>query len=970
MPRSAPLLIASTAALALAADPVLGQAIVRDTASAVVETLPAPPAGSTDEVVVTGSRIARSELTSSTPISIISFDEIRNTGQGNIQDVVNELPSVGTPNISRSNSNFLTSGNGSATLNLRNLGQNRTLTLINGRRSVGVPGTSAIDVNNIPTDLIDRVEILTGGASAIYGSDAVAGVVNFILKNSFNGLRIRAQTTVSDKGDAARHTVSLTGGQSFANDHGHIIANFTFDDDQGLEAANRVFSAHDITKSSATPQGVFSLSPDFPVGTGQTFTFDKNNSLKAYQGAAVDGFDRNQLRYLAVPVRRLQGAALSNLEILDGLKLYAEGEFTHTDSASSLEPSPVASSGAGSVTNFDGSVFAGIPITNPYLPVQIRDAMQAAGVTTLQFRRRSNDIFSRSNNDRRTYWRGVGGVKGEIGDWRLDVSYEHSENRELTTTQAISAAAYGAALNAVRDASGNIVCADAAARAGGCVPINIFGLATVVPAAAAYLQKYVGPTNAASELVQGASLAFAERVHAREDDAIANINGKLFKLPGGPATVAIGAEYRREHSADVVDPYTAAGVTLGNQLGSTIGSFDVKEEYVEAVLPLLKGMRLIHDMTIEGAFRHADYSTAGGVNSWKVGGEYSPVSNLRLRGVYAQATRAPTIFELFQNQSQTFYGAIADPCDQGRGKGDQATDLRLLPAACNSIPGVAATVARTGAFKYTTAQQQVVDGLTGGNTTLRPETARTITAGMVLTPQLLPGFSLTADYYHVAITNAIGTINQNLSVQQCLATGNPVFCSAVTRDAAGFVTRVNTFNLNTGRATVAGLDIQASYSRRLTARGALTLSVYWNHLLKQQTVPYPGANVQNEVGQTDVYPTATHLGSGFRNRVYASATLQQSSLSLNYRLDYLSPATPSLTDPTAPKIPAYFYHNVQARLGFGEKQKLELYGGVNNLFDKQPPIIPDLYNFVGTNTIASTYDIYGRMIYAGVDVRF
>ncbi|MGY2733522.1 TonB-dependent receptor plug domain-containing protein [Sphingomonas sp. UYP23] len=973
MHRNTTFLLATTAAFAQITS--AGAARAQAIADAVSQE-PSAPATTSDavdksqEIVVTGSRIARTGLTSSTPVSVISTQAIQNTGQGNIQDIVGELPSVGTPNLSRSSSNFLSSGNGSATLNLRNLGQSRTLALINGRRSVGVPGGSALDVNNVPTDMVDRIEVLTGGASATYGSDAVAGVVNFVLKEKFDGLRLRAQNTISDKGDAARQLVSVTGGQSFADDRGHVIANFTFDNDQGLRSANRGFSARDTTNSSYAAQGLFSVDGNFSGSNGKTFTFDRSNNLKAYQGAAVDGYNRNGDRYLAVPVQRLQGAALANFQFSDALKLYAEGEYSHVSSRSSLEPAPVANAGAGAATNFDGSPLAGIPITNPFIPDAIRAAMITAGTTALPFRRRSNDIFSRSNDDRRDYWRAVGGLKGDVGAWHYDVSYEHSEDKERTQTQNISAAAYGAALNSVRDGSGNIVCADPAARAAGCVPINIFGFNTVTPAAAAFLQKYPGASNPALGLVQGASLTYLDISKVQQDDVALNVTGTLFRLPGGPATVAVGGEYRREASSDLLDPYTRAGVTTGNQIGNTVGSFDVKEEYVEAVFPILKDRPFVNFLQLEGAFRHADYSTSGSVNSYKFGGEYAPVPDLRFRAVYAQATRAPNIVDLYQNNSQTFYGSISDPCDQGAGLGDRATTLRTLPAACSAIPGVSATVARNGSFTYTTAQLQGVDGLLGGNTKLQPETAHTLTAGVVFTPRAIRGFSLTVDYYRINIENAIGTIDQNLSVQQCVATSNPVFCSSVVRNAAGFVTRVNTLSVNTGTAKVAGIDVQANYARHFGTNDALTLNVYWNHLLKQQTVPYPGGDVQNEVGQSDTYPNGTRLGSGFRDRVFGTATLQHGPVNLNYRLDYMSGVSVDNSDPTAQRIPAYLYHNVQLRFDIDQARRFQFFAGVNNMFDKKPPVVSDAYNYPGTNTIASSYDLYGRMLYSGVDVKF
>lgn len=922
------------------------------------------------EIVVTGSRIARPEITAPTPITVINSQSIRNTGQGNIQDVLGELPSVGTPNLARTTGNFASNGNGIATLNLRNLGHSRTLVLIDGRRSVGIPGGSALDVNNIPTDLVDRIEVVTGGASAVYGSDAVAGVVNFVLKDHFSGLRIRAQNTVSDKGDSARHLISVTGGTDFAQDRGHLIANFEYDDDGGLWSRDRSFSAHDLTRSSYAEQGLFSVDGRYSATNGQTFTFGPGNNLKPYQGANIDGYDRNQVRYLAVPVRRLQGAALGNYELSKGLRVYVEGEYSRTRSTASLEPEAVDQS---MLKNFDGTPFAGIPISNPFIPDQIRVAMTAAGVDVLEFRRRSNGIFDRNNRDERTYWRAVGGIKGDItADWHFDVSYEHSFSKELDSSQSAYGPGYGAALNAIRDSSGNIVCADAAARAAGCVPINIFGFGTASAAAGKFITTYTGPSNAALGLVNGAPIDATYRARQQQDDLSGTITGKLFALPGGPVTVAAGAEYRREKSVEVFDPYSNAGLNIANQLNNTVGKFNVKEVYAEIVVPIVKDLPFVKSLGVEGAFRHADYSTVGGVNSFKLGGSYAPVSDLRFRVMYAQATRAPNIAELFAAQSQTFFGGIDDPCDQGAGRGDAANSARPLPAACASIPGVAATVARNGSFTYTTAQLQNVDGLLGGNPHLRPETARTLTVGAVLTPRFAPNFSLTADYYHIRVKNEIGAIDPNLSVQQCLTSANPVFCSAVTRDANGFVKRVNAFALNTGTGTEAGIDVQANYTHGFAGDGKVTLSAFWNHLLTQQTVPFPGGPVQNEVGQSDAYPNGTRLGSGFRDRVNGSLTLAKGPVTVNYRLDYFSNLVTKLDSDTAEHLPAAFYHNVQLRASVGPNGRFELYTGVNNLFDKKPPIVSDGANisFPGTNTIASSYDVFGRMLYAGIDVRF
>ena len=928
-------------------------------------------AGSLDttggEVVVTGTRIARTDLTSTTPISVVSSEHIEQTGAGNIQDALNELPALGSPTLSRSNSNFQSAANGTATLNLRNLGQSRTLVLFNGRRSVGILGGSAVDVNNVPTDFIDHVEVTTGGASAVYGSDAIAGVVNFVLKDKFDGLRIRAQSTISDKGDAPRQLASITGGRSFADDRGHVILNFTYDNDEGLKSRERSFSAHDQTRSSYAAQGLFSVDGAY-AKNGKTFTFDADNNLKTYQGANVDGFDRNQTRYLSVPVKRLMGAGLANFEIADSVKIYGEGEYTHTTSRSSLEPTAIDDT---NLLNFDGTAFAGIPITNPYIPTQIKNAMLAAGVTTLNFRRRSNDIFSRSNQDHRTYWRAVGGVKGDINpSWKFDVSYEHSVSKERTSSENAYAGSYGAALNAVRDSSGNIVCADAAARAAGCVPINIFGFNTAAPEASKFITTYSGPSDTARGLVHGETLIYRYDADMRQDDVSGSLTGTLFKLPGGAVSVALGAEYRAEKSAERFDPYTVAGVTLGNALGDAVGKYHVTEEFAEIVAPLLADRPLIQYLGLEAAFRHGDYSTVGGVNSFKAGGEYAPSRSIRFRGMYTQATRAPNIGDLYAAQSQTFYGGVDDPCDQGQGQGDNASSFSALPEKCKSIPGIANTISKNGHFAYSTAQLQGVDGLLGGNPDLRQETAHSITAGVVLTPTFLRGFSLTADYYHIRVKNAVSSLDPAVSVGQCLATGNPTFCSNVIRDANGFVTRVNSINLNIGNLLVAGVDVQGRYAFSLGANN-FEVSVYWNHLIKQQTVPYPGGDVVDELGRSDAY-SSSRLGSGFHNRVFSTATYRRGGFSFNYRMDYYGPIKTSLDSPTAQRLGSVFYHNVQARYDLGESKRFAIYGGVNNLTDRKPPIVNDSAGVAwpGTNTIASTYDLYGRMLYVGAEVKF
>jgi outer membrane receptor protein involved in Fe transport len=930
------------------------------------------------QIIVTGSRIANPNLESAVPVAVVSSAKVESTGATNIADILNTLPAAGQ-GISRSSSNFSSTGNAVATVNLRNLGSARTLVLINGRRTVGLPGSSAVDLNNVPTELIDRVEVVTGGASAVYGSEAIAGVVNFVLKRNFSGLEMHGQATVSGKGDAPRQYISALAGYNFADDRGNITLNASFDSDKGLRSRNRSFSAHDIpNRSSYAAQGLFSVAnPDqaaFSAANGLTYTFNTANQLKGYQGANIDGYDRNQQRYLALPVDRYTVGALGHYDAGFG-DFYFEGTYVKTKSSASLEAAAIDNvSPGGRVLNFDGSDYAGIPISSPFVPAAIRAAAIANGVDVLQFRRRSVDIFSRSNKNDRDFWRGVVGVKGDINpSFTYDVYYEHSQTRDHTSAGAIFAPNYGAALSNQLDASGNVVCSDPAARAAGCVPINIFGYNTVSSAAATWLQTDPGP--AAGGLVKGNKITFDYLAKNYQDVAAATVTGKLFSLFGSePINVAAGFEYRSERSSETFDPYTQAGLASGNQLSNTVGRFNVKEGFGEIVAPILQDRPGVHYLGLEAAVRYADYSTTGGVWSYKFGGAYAPSADLRIRAIYSRATRAPNIGELFSAASQTF-PAINDPCDQGQGNGDGAT-LVALPAICAQIPGISATVASRGSFAYSTAQLQTVDGLLGGNRNLQTEKADTLTIGAIVTPTFIPRLQISVDYYKIKVLNAISTVGQQVSVSECVNSGNPLFCNNVIRNSAGFITRVNDLLLNTASIKAEGIDTELHYNvpfNMLNAEYKFGVDAFWSHKLKQERTPYPGGTVQNEIGQADCY-SCGRLGSGFRDKVDATFTLATEGTKIVYNVTYLSPLSDNLDGSTAviTKIPAYWYHNAQVRFDIGPNKRQEFYLGVNNMFDKKPPQFGDTnpVTFPGTQTVATTYDLYGRMFYAGVTFKF
>lgn len=911
-------------------------------------------------IVVTGSRIARPDLEASVPVAVVSQEKIAETGASNIQDVLADLPSVGQ-NISRTSTNFSTSGNGQATVNLRNLGSERTLVLVNGRRFVaGIPGTSIVDLNTIPTDLIKEVQVVTGGASAVYGSEAIAGVVNFILDDKFEGFRVHGQNTISDEGDAGRRLLTLTAGKSFADGRGNIVLNGSYDKDDGLRSKKRGFSARDIpNRSSFAAQGLFSPDGSFASGAS-TFTFDGLNNLKAYQGANIDGYNRNGDRYLSVPVERYLASGMANFEVSDNVTAFAEFEYAKTKSRSRLEPQAVAYT---DLTNADGSAFEGIPITNPFIPQTIRDAMIAEGVTALPFRRRSNDIFDRSNVNDRDTWRVVAGLKGTFAEkFNWEVYYTHGETKDITSSGTILGPNYVNALNAVSGPSGPVCSINADADPSNddpaCFPINIFGLNTVDPRAAAYV------TNG------GQQSTYDARV--KQDVFSATVSGELFELPGGAVSFATGFEYRRETSSEDFDEATNLGLTLGNLLTDTRGKYNVKEGFLEVIAPILSERPFFHALSVEGAIRYADYSTVGGVWSWKAGATWAPVRDLRFRGIYAEATRAPNISELFSAQSETF-PAVVDPCDQRGGEGDGAPIVIAagdLPAGCLANPAIAAAANGAG-FVYSTAQIQTINGFLGGNPNLEEETAKTLTLGGVFSPRAVPGLSLTVDYYRIKVDNAIGFIGQQTSLDECLTgSGDALFCNNIIRDASGRVETVNALNLNTGSYKVEGIDTQISYTRDI-GKAKVNITAFWNHLLTQEQTSFPGGPTQPEVGQLDCY-SCGRLGTGFRDKVNVSTTVSFDNFSLNWRVNYMSSVVDDVTDPDALRTGAYWYHDAQVRFALDKSKKYEFYLGVDNVFDKKPPVFGDTnpVTFPGTQTSANTYDLYGRMLYAGVDFRF
>ncbi|NJR78700.1 TonB-dependent receptor plug domain-containing protein [Sphingomonas corticis] len=962
-----------TAGMAMVALPAVAQ-ITPDA----VQTTQADGSDATQgDVVVTGSRIARPEVDSPVPVTTVDRAQLLQRASPNVSDILNELPQVGIGQT-RTNTNFLTSGTGVSTVNLRALGSNRTLVLVNGRRFVGgFGGDTAVDINNIPVDFLERVDNITGGSSAVYGSDAVAGVVNFVLRDRFEGLQIRAQGGTTEQGDNGRYFVSVTGGTKWgADDRGNAIVNFSYDRDEGLFSADRAISAQDCaglicgpaSYSSYAPQGQFQLiganGGTRPVLAGgqSTFSYNPDGTLAVLPGyqSGVYGFNRNGVRRIAVPLERYLASGIFNYELSDKITAYSEVTYARTSSNASLEASALA--------NTDIYSAGGIPITNAFIPTSVAAAIAAANsdgdptndVTSLGFRRRQNEVFDRSNRAQRDTWRAVVGVRGDLGsNVNYDVSYVYGHLNDFNASQDVDTARYRQSLDSIRVGAGNvvgvdIVCRDEAARANGCIPINLFGRGTADPRASSYVQAVVPKS---------------EDITNEQHVVTGTLSSSsLFDLGAGGVGVAVGFEYRYESVVDDLDILTNTGGNSGNQIPDLTGSQDVREVFGEVNVPLLADRPFFEYLGVNGAARYSDYSTIGNVFSWNAGAEWEPVRGFRLRGRYAVANRAPNNSELFSAPSETFAG-VTDPCD-----GITSTSTGATDAACRAIPAIAAffNANPNGTFAYTLADTQGINGFVGGNRDLQEETAKTITAGFTFTPTFVPGLQFTADYFDIKIEDAISTLDRSDTVEKCLLTNDAVFCNNVLRfGATGYLQTVNAQLINIAGFQVRGIDATLRYGRPLgvAENDRLTLVANYTYLLdyKQQTDP---ATPEEEFAGT--------FGRGFStHNLNARATYEVNGTGLSWQTTLLSggpylrnafisndPAVVALND-----VDDYWLHNLQISQRIDDR--FTFFFNVDNVFDTKPQYLPGTPYGTPTGLETSAdFDVFGRRFTAGATFRF
>ncbi len=964
----------------------------------------ATPRAAGGDIVVTGSRIVRDGYTAPTPVTVATTEDLLKSTPSNIPDALNKLPQFANSlSPSKSANNFSNNPIHGNVLNLRALGVPsnnpkgplRTLILFDGLRVSPTAFTGTIDTNVLPQLLMQRVDVVTGGASAAWGSDAVAGVVNFVLDKKFTGLKGVAQAGISERGDAANQRLGLAYGTSFADDRGHFLLSGEYNNTEGLLRSDRksgrsgatyVGSVVGCTPPAGQPSTVcnpgFSsnpytiannvlisaVSPDGritgssvagnpfigrainPGGTTRPFNTGTAVGTAGFQQGG-DGYGIPADTNAIAPFKTYQSFARASFDVTPDVTVYAQGLFSRSDLQYITQQNALVPPSQAITIYRD----------NPFLPAAIRATLPTANDFITVGQASSGQLPVAK--ERTDYWLATAGVNGKLAGFSWNVSYSHGDSlQKLANSGLYDNKRLYAAVDVVNNpANGQPTCRvlldpAVASQYAGCVPFNVLNGQTAF-----------GNSAEAYNYVTGTS---RYRARVKQDSVVAAINGSLFDLPAGPVDVAFGVEYRHQslNLDSNANPATLAGSTpaqtaalranyfagLRNvpsgalyywltNVGEANGSLNVKEAFGEIAVPLLKDTPFFRELSVNGAIRVTDYSTSGTVTTWKAGGTWKPIDGLLLRGTYSRDIRAPNLFELFAG-GQSGIGIVND--------------------------------VRNATGTYGSGQNINVNSLTSGNSSLKPETAKTYTFGAVVNPAFLPGFSLAVDYYHIKVNGLIEQLTAQQIVTNCLNAGGSGVpeCSFIDRTTpTSFPNLVRIQPANIAFLTTAGIDIDASYRTEL-GNGALGVRLYANYLDKfiaQQSTFAPVADytgVSVVISNPAAYPRwRGNLTVDYTNGPFGVTVSEQYIHKM--RLDIPGAVAPvRFVDD---KVKAVFYTDLSFRFTIPKgRGNMEFFTTVNNLFDKQPPLIPGTIPGVNIPTNIAVYDFIGRAYTAGVRFKF
>ncbi|ABN61147.1 TonB-dependent receptor [Shewanella baltica] len=899
-----------------------------------------------ERIEVTGSRIKRTDMETTVPITVLSREDIAQTGAINVADILNSSP-VTIAGSDQSNSAFTTSTVGLNTTSLRNLGDSRTLVLVNGRRFVsGVDPSSgyAVDLNAIPTSMIERIEILKSASSAIYGSDAVAGVVNIITRKDFDGVEVNAQTGISGESDRKTKTVSVTSGKTWSG--GNAWISLGYDDDEGIKATDRDFSKQDLAILLDDDGNEYAgpVNSSFPP-QGRIGKYNGDGTL--YSGT-TGSFNRASYRQLVTPLERKYAAAGLTMELAENVSMFTELNWNTTKTKdSTIEPTPLDVVNDVWLKNRNGK--GGMDINSPLIPDALRNALIADGITNLNqtsFVRRLVEFGARSTDLERDTVRIATGVDWAIDDTWTSQTYltwgrtDQSQDNGGQVNKERAALA----LDVIKDANGDLVCASELARLQGCVPLDMFGAGTVSDAAVKYIESPAKANGQAEQFVLGSS-----------------VTGSLpVALPGGDIGVAMGLEYREERGVYSPGDLAQTGASSTNQSDPTDGKLYSKDVYVEAILPVLENLEF------DLAARYADHSITGGDWTWNAGLQYTPFESFKVRASAATAIRTPNISDLFGGRGETF-GNVADPCD-----GVTAATTGNAAANCRAIQAVSDRIAADGAFTLTQAERQGTGGTQGGNPDVKAETADTWSAGIIW--QIVDDLAFTLDYYDISVKDAISTTSRTTVLNRCFDVDASQFsqnCNgAAIRDQKGALIEVHSGTSNENNIDTSGIDAEFNYTTDL-GPGSFKAQLVWNYTNEYVVTGILSGEAIDYVGDV------TH--PEHRANLNLSYALDEMSFAWRMRywdsvVDSVDESNGNFTDgaslTTFNDIDAVIYHDVNASYTFANGWEAMV--GVRNLFDKQPPLLPQGTNSgaTGINTASEAYDVTGRYFYAGVTAKF
>ena len=914
-----------------------------------------------EEMLVTGSRLRQKDLTTPAPVTVLGKSQIQSAPKINIGDILQTLPSQGNA----LNTSVNNGGNGTTQVNLRSIGANRTLVLVDGKRMVygGLGADATVDLATIPTGAIERVEVLKDGASAVYGSDAIGGVVNIITRQPFNGAEATAFEGISQRGDAETRNVDVIAGAK--SDKGGFLFGAGYFDQKSFMAADRSWAkyalAYDYAEtdpakkesrggSGSIPQGRVQLDPsacttplcgELAAAYGATRQYFINDpsatgGWRPYVGS-TDAYNYQAVNYLVTPTQRISMFASGDYNLGDVARVYFQSTYVNRKWANMLAPEPL-NQGFG-VT---------IAADNQYNPF---------GTEITAFGRRLNELSGRSQATDMDTFRLVAGIDGTIGQaagplagWTWDASLNYGRTAGITkSTGSLNTQIVQQGIGPSYEDATGWHCGTAASPIANCVPVNLFGgEGTITPEMAASLGAFTG-------IAQGWNQQFT---------AEGNVSGELFKLAAKQsAAIAAGYQYRYEYGGFQPNPLAVLGLDADYSSMPTSGMYHTNEVYGEFSLPIIDNTFMAEELSLDAAVRYAKYSTYGATTTYKVGGRWSPVNDVTLRGTYSTGFRAPSVSELFSG-TQTSWPSAMDPC--GNPNSPDTADQ------CG---------AAAGNGNDDTQQLETI----GGNKNLQPEKSKMFTAGVVVQPAAVENLSVTLDYYNLAINNNLGAIGAAVIIAGCYpgpgGTPDPILCSKITRDSStNMISDIDDVNTNLGSLKTQGIDIGVRYAYP-TEFGRLGLVADANYLLALDqivgTVKIKGKNTYDlgvnpalkinagvsydkdgfVVGVDTRYVGAIHECAA------ADGTAAGGGCYANYR-DAAGELYPTHS------IPAYMVYNMTAAYTFDWDNawgKTTISGGVQNLADTNPPLI---YNSFLSYADPSAYDFLGRYFYVRLAQKF